>query len=384
VRPRSSPTSCPPGGRLAAVLLAAALLVPACALPAAGSGVPAAGAAAGVRALPGRPPVAAAPGPRVGARTGLLLDTASGVVLWSRKGHRPVLPASTTKILTALVAESGYLPRQRFKVPEAAARVDGSRFGFLPGMVVTRDQLLVTLLSVSANDAAETLAAGWRQGGRAGFLRRMQQLAGELGCTDSRWRDPAGLDAPGHRASAADLAVLGRALLRRPVLAKMVAEGRSRFRWPGGRVQILDNHNRLVRSGEPGIVGIKTGYTSKAGHTLVAAARKRGRTLVAVVLDTDDVYADVQALFAYGFRIRAPAGAERLGPGPTPRTRTAPGRGTVGQGLTRPAAEVGSRTAIDWLVVPLPLVAGGTALLGLTLLGISALLRRRRRSSAWR
>ncbi|HKE99664.1 MAG TPA: D-alanyl-D-alanine carboxypeptidase [Actinomycetes bacterium] len=374
-------SSHPLGGRLITVALLSALLAVACALPAAaGTGSRAPGGAGGVRTAR----LAAPAAPAVGARAGLLLDAASGAVLWSRQGHRPVLPASTTKILTALVAESAYQPSQRFKVPEAAVRVDGSRFGFLPGMTLTRDQLLVTLLTVSANDAAETLAAGWRQGGRAGFLRRMQQLADQLGCTDSTWRDPAGLDAPGHRASAADLALLGRALLRRPVLAQIVGAGRSRFRWPGGRVQILDNHNKLLRSGEPGVLGIKTGYTTRAGHTLVAAERRRGRTLVAVVLGSKDIYGDVRALFTYGFAAGAPPrGAEVLGPEPAAQ----PSGRSVHTGAARqdPAASgFPTRTAIGWLVVPLPLVAAGVALLGLLLVAVSARRRRQHRSDAWR
>ncbi|HYN18559.1 MAG TPA: D-alanyl-D-alanine carboxypeptidase, partial [Actinomycetes bacterium] len=148
------------------------------------------------------PAAASAPSaPRVEARTAVVMDAATGAVLWQRQAHRPVLVASTTKILTAIVANDHYPARKVLRVPEAAERVDGTRFGYRTGWLIRRDQLLTTLLLVSANDAAETLAAAWPDGGRAGFLQAMQAKAAELGCTDSTWRDPSGLDAPGHKAS---------------------------------------------------------------------------------------------------------------------------------------------------------------------------------------
>ena len=96
------------------------------------------------------------------------------------------------------------------------------------------------------------------------------------------WRDPTGLDVPGHRASAADLAVLGRALLERPVLAKLVGSKAVPYTWPSGHKTVLGNHNHFVGWGrDPGALGVKTGYTTKAGSTIVAAQRRGGRTLVA-------------------------------------------------------------------------------------------------------
>src|SRR6266511_6402064 len=106
-----------------------------------------------------------------------------------------------------------------------------------------------------------------------------------LGCTDSSWRDPSGLDVPGHRASAADLAILGRALLTRPELAEIVAARSTPYRWPDRHVQVISNHNHFVGYGrDPGAIGIKTGYTVAAHSTIVAAQRRGGRTLFAVAL----------------------------------------------------------------------------------------------------
>jgi D-alanyl-D-alanine carboxypeptidase len=274
--------------------------------------------------------------PSVLARTAVLVDGATGAVIWQRDAHRPVLVASTTKILTALVADDTYPAGKVFTVPQAAEGVDGTRFGYQTGMRVRRHDLLTTLLLVSANDAAETLAGAYPRGGRAGFLQAMQAEAEAFGATDSTWRDPSGLDAPGHRASAADLAIVGRVLLTRPELAKIVATPWTRYRWPDGRVQVITNHNHLVSQGlDPGAIGIKTGFTESARSTIVAAERRGGRTLIAVALGSDDMYDDVRSMFTYGFATRTPQGAEVLGRNPEGRSSSlGPTRleGAAGQG----------------------------------------------------
>jgi serine-type D-Ala-D-Ala carboxypeptidase (penicillin-binding protein 5/6) len=327
-------------------------------------------------------PAAASPGPRVEARAGVVMDAATGAVLWQRQAHRPVLVASTTKILTAIVANDSYPAGRRLRVPVAAERVDGTRFGYRTGWRIRRDQLLTTLLLVSANDAAETLAAAWPDGGRAGFLRAMAAKCAELGCTDSTWRDPSGLDAPGHRASAADLAVLGRALLARPVLAKLVGSRAVTYRWPDGRRTVLANHNHFVGWGrDPGAIGVKTGYTTTAGSTIVAAQRRGGRTLLAVALGSKVMYDDVRAMLRYGFKVRPKAGAELLGvrpeppdDGPAPTLPPAPERIT-GRVSSAPSPLV-ERLGVRIMAAPMPLAASvGVACL---LLGSLALFWRRR------
>jgi serine-type D-Ala-D-Ala carboxypeptidase (penicillin-binding protein 5/6) len=328
------------------------------------------------------PAAAAAPAaPRVEARTAVVMDAATGAVVWQRGAHRPVLVASTTKILTALVAAEAYRSDKVFRVPPAAERVDGTRFGYRTGWLLKRQPLLTTLLLASANDAAETLAAA-HPGGRAGFLRAMQAKADALGCTDSTWRDPSGLDAPGHQGSAADLAVLGRALLGQPQLAKLVGSRVVRYRWPDGHVQFLSNHNHFVGWGrDPGALGIKTGYTIRARSTIVAAQRWGGRTLVAVALGSDRMYDDVRSLFAYGFRARPKADAEVLGVTADPEAEAdAPARDSM---LPPPAERVTGRAGgaptplfkrlgLRLLALPLPLAAAAAA--GCLVVGVLALV----------
>jgi D-alanyl-D-alanine carboxypeptidase (penicillin-binding protein 5/6) len=229
-------------------------------------------------------------------------------------------------------------------------------------MRVHRHDLLTTLLLVSANDAAETLAAAYPRGGRAGFLAAMQAEADAFGGTDSTWRDPSGLDAPGQRASAADLAILGRVLLGRPELAKIVATPWTRYRWPNGRVQVITNHNHLVSQGrDPGAIGIKTGFTERARSTIVAAERRGGRTLIGVALGSDAMYADVRSMFAYGFVTEAPAGAEVLGRPPAGRssslgpTSLGGRRGQGGGSLS--SLPPSSNPILSRLPAPLPVLA---------------------------
>ena len=336
------------------------------------------------------PATAAPSAPTVAARAAVVVDASTGAVLWQRTAHTPVLVASTTKIMTALVAEATYPPAKLFTVPLAAEQVDGTRFGYRTGMRIHRHDLLATLLMVSANDAAETLAAAYPRGGRAGFLRAMQAMAESLGCTDSTWRSPSGLEAPGHRASAADLAIVGRQLLAERELAQLVGARTVRYRWPDGHVQTVTNHNHFVADGrDPGAIGVKTGYTVAAGRTIVAAERRAGRTLIAVALGTPSLrteQADVRSMFAYGFATRPPSGGEILGGAATARRGPSSAKSTAAADLAAkggpapvaPAAVVhtglASRLRARLLAAPVAVaVAGGTLLVVLGMLAVTVL-----------
>ena len=249
-------------------------------------------------------------------------------------------------------------------------------------MRIKRHDLLTTLLMVSANDAAETLASAYPRGGRAGFLAAMQAEAAGFGCRDSSWRDPSGLDVPGHRASAADLAILGRALLSNPELAGIVATRSTPYRWPNGRVQVISNHNHFVAYGrDPGAIGIKTGYTVAARSTIVAAQRRGGRTLIAVALGTDDMYKDVRSMFAYGFAARARPDAEILGRGqvassvgPTQLQQAAGDRQAA-----RTSAAAGGGLLNRLLAAPLPVLATTAVVLLVLGIMVTAFSRSQRR-----
>jgi D-alanyl-D-alanine carboxypeptidase (penicillin-binding protein 5/6) len=180
--------------------------------------------------------------------------------------------------------------------------------------------------------------------------------------------------------------VLGRALLERPVLAKLVGSRVAPYVWPGGRRTVLGNHNHFVGQGrDRGALGVKTGYTTKAGATIVAAQRRNGRTLVAVVLGSKVMYDDVRALLGYGFKVRPKVGAELLGvvPDPPDEAADAAAAATLPPAAERVTGRVSGspsplveRLSLRILAAPLPVAAlAGVACL---LLGSLALIWRRR------
>ena len=296
------PPRCPPVAVAVLVLVAVVL---AAAGPAAAGGAP----PGTLRAARSAGAVRAAAGPAsVGAPAAVLVDAADGAVLWSRQAHEPRAPASLTKMVTALLVRSSLRLGDRAVAGRDAAAQPAKRLGLRPGDRLLVWQALQALLIVSANDVAVMLAD--RAGGSVGrFARAMDAESRRLGLRDSRWRNPNGLDAPGQRSSAFDLAILARAVLRDPWLAGVVRTREAAFVAPGGRRHQLSSRSRFLR-GYPDAVGVKTGLTDDAGHCLAAAARRGGRTLIAVVLHSPDNAADAGRLLDWGF-----------GPGRSTRTR---------------------------------------------------------------
>ena len=259
-------------------------------------------------AAPARP-AAAAGGPRVVAGHAILVDAGDGAVLWGRGSRTPRPPASLTKMLTALAVRASLDLDGQVAASRLAARQPSRRLAVRRGQRLTVEQALKALLIVSANDVAVMLAEG--AGGSVGrFARAMDAESRRLGLRHSRWRNPHGLDAPGHRSSAFDLAILARAVLRDRWLARVVRLRRAAFTSPSGRQHTLTARSRFLL-GYRGAVGVKTGLTDDAGHCLAAAATRGGRTLVAVVLDSPDTAADAGQLLDWGF---GPGRAARTGP----------------------------------------------------------------------
>ncbi len=255
------------------------------------------------------------PGPGVTARAAALLDAASGRLLWGKEPHLPLPPASTTKIMTALLAlELGRLADEVTVSPRAAG-VEGSSLYLRAGDRYPLGELLEGLLLVSANDAAAAIAEHLA-GSVENFALLMTGRARSLGLRHTTFRNPHGLTESGHLASAHDLARLAAVALRDRRFAALVArvEGEAAGRTAGGEplLEPLWNTNRLLTSYR-WAEGVKTGTTAAAGACLVAAAARQGMRLIAVVLDSRDRYADSVALLEWGFahfvsRNLAPAG----------------------------------------------------------------------------
>ena len=239
--------------------------------------------------------------PALSAGGAILVDLGSGRVLYALHAQQRLPPASTTKIMTALLTlERGQLDRV-VTVDAAAAAEIGSRMGLAAGQQLTEHDLLYGLLLPSGNDAGMALA-GQVGGTVPGFVAQMNARAQQLGLTETHFSNPVGLDAPDHYSSAADLAVLARfAFQREPLFRRIV--GTTVFDIPAAAQHAafnLTNLNQLLSS-YPGAMGIKTGTTPAAEQDLVGAAERDGRQLLVVVLHSTSRYADAEALLNYGF-----------------------------------------------------------------------------------
>jgi len=239
------------------------------------------------------------PGREVRARYAILVDPASGAVLWSRRSRTPAPPASLTKMLTALTVRASLRLDGTAVASRASVHQPARRLALKRGQRLTVGQALKALMIVSANDVAVMLAEA-AGGSVARFARAMDAESRLLGLRGSSWRNPHGLDARGHRSTAFDLAVLARAVLRDRWLARVVRARHAAFTTPGGRRVTLTAHSRFLL-GYRGAVGVKTGFTDDAGHCLAAAATRGGRTLIAVVLHSPDNAADAGRMLDWGF-----------------------------------------------------------------------------------
>ena len=230
----------------------------------------------------------------VSASAAVLMDMDSGRVLYERNAGTRMLIASTTKILTALVAIRDGNLSDLVKVSREAAYTEGSSMYLKEGEELTLETLLYGLLLCSGNDAAVAVAE--HVGGSVeGFVERMNETAMELGMEDSSFANPNGLDDEEHYSTAYDMALLARAAMGNETLVRIAS---TRTVSIGGRT--MTNHNKLLGYVE-GCLGLKTGYTRAAGRTLVSCAERGGQRLIAVTLQDGNDWADHQSLYDYGF-----------------------------------------------------------------------------------
>lgn len=244
-----------------------------------------------------------APPPSVTAESWILYDDTYDVTLASAGAdvERPM--ASTTKIMTALVALERADPEEIVTVSPRAAAVGEAEIGLVPGEQFLLRTLLTTMLVRSANDAAVAVAE--HVGGSVeGFVALMNAKAEELGLEHTHFANPHGLDAPGHYSSARDLLTMARVAMEDPEFERAVRTRRVALRpAPDGSERVAETTNRLLAS-YPGAIGVKTGFTGQAGLVLVAAAERDGRRLYAVVMGAEGPgahFADARALLDYGF-----------------------------------------------------------------------------------
>ena len=228
------------------------------------------------------------------AQKAILMDAATGRVIYAQNADDRSLIASTTKIMTALLVCEQCNVLDRMRIPKEAVGIEGSSMYLQEGEVLTLQELLYGLMLHSGNDAAVALAI-YCGGTVEGFAELMNDKARALGMHNTHFENPNGLDSPGHYSTAADLAILAAYAMENPIFHKTVSTKNITI---GQRY--LRNHNKLLWQVE-GAEGVKTGYTRAAGRILVSSAARDGRRLIAVTINAPDDWNDHAALLNRGF-----------------------------------------------------------------------------------
>ena len=255
--------------------------------------------------------------PDISAEAAILIEIDSGEILYEKNANAPMYPASTTKIMTALLALEHLNLEDKITVPEDMGPADGSAMYLLPGEVFTVRELLDGLLVKSANDAA-VLLARTISGDIQSFATLMNQRAKDIGCTNTSFANPNGLHDPSHTISAHDMALIAREAMKNATFRELVSQvnvtldetpqtpekryfrNTNRFLWSTSK--IIYNNEYIPIKYEV-VDGIKTGYTGEAGNCLVSSGEKNDIRVISVVFKASgyDVYRDSRLLLDYGF-----------------------------------------------------------------------------------
>lgn len=326
--------------------------------PAAGSGESSAEASSQAQAALKEPVVA--------AQGAALLNATTGEFLYTKNGDTQYYPASITKLMTALlVAESCNLSDTVTFSAAATTNLESGAvsLNLVEGDQLTVEQCLYALLLKSANEVGNALAEHVA-GSNAAFAERMNAKAAALGCTNTHFANPHGLNDPDHYTTAHDMALIAKAAFENETVRKVAST--LSYSLPAtkknGARTLTMGHKMLNPSDSryyPGIIGGKTGYTSKAGNTLVTAAEKDGTRLIAVILKSSSThYTDTKALLDYGFEAAAqkkaqssqsaPAAGGNLSAGPGAQIQSGWKQDQAGWYYVK---SNGSKAASQWLTV---------------------------------
>lgn len=327
-------------------------------------------------ALPGRQ-ANLAPGaadvPEIWAESWILADVDTGEVLAAKDAHLQRPPASTLKALTAITLLPRLPLNQEYRATWKDSRAEGSRVGLVDGKSYTIESLFYGLFLRSGNDTAEALARA--NGGLALTISQMNETARQLQAYDTVAKSPSGLDRPGQVSSAYDLALIARAGLRIPAFAEFARTKMYEFPGKGTSSYPIYNQNRLLMGGYKGAIGVKTGFTTNAGRTFIAAATRKGRTLLFVGLGIHSASAEAAATtLTWGFKNRdllSPIGmlVEPMIASPTPEP-TASTTALTDQQQAEIRAISDEQLTMAGLVVPLPSTGPG---IGLVLFALALL-----------
>ncbi|MBV8296404.1 MAG: D-alanyl-D-alanine carboxypeptidase [Acidimicrobiia bacterium] len=267
---------------------------------------------------PSPTPTPTPPPPPPPPKAWILVDSDTGAVLDQGNAHQPLPPASVTKVLTALIAVEQLQPDDDIPISAEAQGMPARTMNMKAGQVWKFQDVLHALLMVSANDAAVALAEKI-SGSRQEFANVMAQTAQRIGMDDSPvLQDPAGLDDQfsndgGNLLSAHDLAIAARNAIANDEIRAVASTQEYKFHGGDNNDHRLFNEDLLLKT-YPGAIGLKTGWTRKAGHSFIGVATRNGRTMISVVLGAPDPYGTSKALLDKGFTtpLSAESGLERL------------------------------------------------------------------------
>ena len=236
----------------------------------------------------------------ISANSACLIEVESGRMLYSKNSSKRMPMASTTKVMTALVAlESGIPLSTKIKIPKEAVGIEGSSVYLKQGETVSFEMLLYALMLSSANDAA--VAISYTVCGSVDtFVALMNEKTVELGLLDTHFTNPHGLYDENHYTTAENLAKLMAYAMKNPDFAKITSAKSKAFAREDGTSFLLNNHNRLLKTYD-GVIGGKTGFTKKSGRCLVTCAERDGLKLIAVTLNASDDWNDHSKLYDFGF-----------------------------------------------------------------------------------
>ncbi len=247
-------------------------------------------------------PLLASAGPEIAGQSAVVMDSSNGQVLFEQESNQKMYPASTTKIMTAIIALEYGRMDDLVTIPAEASNVEGSAIGLQEGEQISLEDLVYALMLSSGNDSAVAIAC--HMGGSVeGFTRMMNQKASEIGAVNTHFNNPNGLPDPEHYCSAKDMALIARYAMHNPGFRNVVStKVKTIHRSDPDAQTYLGNGNRLLWNYD-GAVGIKTGYTNIAGQCLVSAAARDGRELITVVFKSEgsNIWTDSMKLLDYGF-----------------------------------------------------------------------------------
>lgn len=231
--------------------------------------------------------------------TGIFItDLNTGVVLYEKNANTRLKPASLTKIMTALVAMD-YFDEDSVLQVTNGQNSNGSTIKLKKGDKLIASDLLYGLLVPSGNDAAVTLAENY-PGGYQAFISRMNSKVTELGLHNTHFANVSGVESENHYTSAYDITVLAKAALARPQFSSIVSTQRITLKSLKGNIYPLETTNILL--GEPGIFGVKTGWTPEAGECLVILAEKENHPVIISVLNSKDRFGEAKTLFNWVYQ----------------------------------------------------------------------------------